>query len=83
MSENNRIVIGRVSSNKADKTITVLIERRVKHEMYGKFQKKTTRCYAHDENNECNIGDVVSIKQVRPLSKNKSWQLVEVIEKAR
>ncbi len=83
MSENNQVLIGRVSSNKADKTITVLIDRYVKHETYGKFQRRSSRYYAHDESNQCNIGDVVSIKQVRPISKNKCWELVEVIEKAR
>ncbi len=78
-----RTLVGRVSSNKGDKSITVLIERRVKHPVYGKFQKKTTRCHAHDENNECAIGDVVAIEQTRPMSKTKCWKLVEIVEKAR
>lgn len=78
-----KTLIGRVSSNKGDKSITVLIERRVKHPVYGKFQTKTTRCHAHDENNECNVGDIVSIEQTRPISKTKTWKLVEIVEKAR
>ncbi len=78
-----RRLIGRVSSNKGDKSITVLIERKVKHPVYGKFQKKTTRCHAHDEDNACNIGDIVAIEQTRPLSKTKCWKLVEIVEKAR
>jgi len=74
---------GTVSSNKMDKTITVAVERRVKHPIYGKFVKKTTRFHAHDEKNECNIGDVVRIMETRPLSKLKRWRLVEVVEKAK
>jgi len=79
---NIRTVTGRVVSDKMDKTITVLVERKVKHPIYGKFMKRSTKVHAHDENNECNIGDVVSIKESRPLSKSKSWTLVEVLEKA-
>ncbi len=79
---NTRTVTGRVVSDKMDKTITVLVERKVKHPIYGKFMKRSTKVHAHDENNECNIGDVVSIKETRPLSKSKSWTLVEVLEKA-
>ncbi len=75
--------IGLVSSNKMDKTITVQVERKVKHPIYGKFVKKTSKFTAHDENNECNIGDTVRIMETRPLSKNKRWRLVEVIEKAK
>lgn len=78
-----KTLIGRVSSNKADKSITVLIERKVKHPLYGKFISKTMRCHAHDEKNECAIGDVVSIEQTRPMSKTKCWKLVEIVEKAR
>jgi small subunit ribosomal protein S17 len=74
---------GVVSSNKMDKTITVSVERKVKHPIYGKFVKKTTKFMAHDENNECSIGDTVKIMEVRPLSKNKCWRLVEVIEKVK
>ena len=75
--------IGTVSSNKMDKTITVAVERKVKHPIYGKFLNKTTGFHAHDEKNECTIGDVVRIMETRPLSKTKRWRLVEVIEKAK
>ncbi|RAI99799.1 small subunit ribosomal protein S17 [Chitinophaga skermanii] len=75
--------IGVVSSNKMEKTITVSVERKVKHPIYGKFVKKTTKFMAHDEKNECSIGDTVKIMETRPLSKNKSWRLVEVIEKVK
>ena len=75
--------IGVVSSNKMNKTITVAIKRKVKHPMYGKFVKKTIKLHAHDEKNECNIGDVVKIMETRPLSKTKCWRLVEVVEKAK
>ncbi|NIG56992.1 30S ribosomal protein S17 [Chitinophaga sp. Cy-1792] len=75
--------IGVVSSNKMDKTITVKVERKVKHPIYGKFVKKTTKFMAHDENNECSIGDTVKIMEIRPMSKNKCWRLVEVIEKVK
>ncbi len=75
--------IGTVSSNKMEKTITVAVERKVKHPIYGKFLNKTTRFHAHDEKNECTIGDVVRIMETRPLSKTKRWRLVEVIEKAK
>lgn len=75
--------IGVVSSNKMEKTITVAVERKVKHPIYGKFLKKTTKFHAHDEKNECTIGDVVRIMETRPLSKTKRWRLVEVVEKAK
>lgn len=75
--------IGVVTSNKMHKSITVEIERRVKHPIYGKFVKKTSRFMAHDENNECTIGDTVRIAETRPLSKNKCWRLVQIIEKAK
>ncbi len=75
--------IGVVTSNKMEKSITVEIERRVKHPIYGKFVKKTSRFMAHDENNECNIGDTVRIMEIRPMSKNKCWRLVEIIERAK
>ena len=75
--------IGVVFSNKMDKTITVTVERKVKHPIYGKFVKKTTKFHAHDEKNECTIGDGVRIMESRPLSKTKRWRLVEVIEKAK
>lgn len=75
--------IGVVSSNKMTKTITVAVERKVKHPIYGKFVKKTTKFHAHDEKNECTIGDVVKIMETRPLSKTKRWRLVEIVEKAK
>jgi small subunit ribosomal protein S17 len=74
---------GVVTSDKMDKTITVAVERKVKHPIYGKFVKKTTKFHAHDEKSECTIGDVVKIMETRPLSKTKRWRLVEVIEKAK
>jgi small subunit ribosomal protein S17 len=74
---------GVVSSNKMDKTITVNVERKVKHPLYGKFVKKTTKFHAHDEKNECSIGDTVKIMESRPLSKTKRWRLVEVVEKVK
>ncbi|MFD2246195.1 30S ribosomal protein S17 [Pontibacter ruber] len=74
---------GKVVSNKMDKSITVLVESRMKHPMYGKFVSKSTKFMAHDENNECNIGDTVRIQETRPLSKSKNWRLVEIIERAK
>lgn len=78
-----RTVQGRVVSNKMDKTITVLVERREQHPLYGKFVKRSTKLHVHDENNECNEGDTVLVEQSRPLSKTKAWRLVKVVEKAR
>lgn len=75
--------IGLVVSNKMEKSITVSVERKVKHPIYGKFLKKTTKFMAHDETNDCNIGDTVKISETRPLSKNKKWRLVEIIERAK
>ena len=75
--------IGVVVSNKMDKSIVVLIERKVKHPKYGKFVKKSTRFMAHEQNNECNIGDTVRIMETRPLIKSKCWRLVEIIERAK
>jgi small subunit ribosomal protein S17 len=75
--------IGVVVSNKMDKTISVSVERKVKHPMYGKFVKKSKKYLAHDENNEVGIGDTVKIMETRPLSKNKCWRLVEIIERAK
>jgi small subunit ribosomal protein S17 len=84
MSEQKiRTLQGRVSSNKMDKTITVVVERFVKHPIYGKFIKRSTKMHAHDEANVCNEGDLVTITECRPLSKNKTWMLVDVVEKAR
>ena len=74
---------GKVISNKMDKTIVVAIAERVKHPLYGKVVKKTYKLKAHDENNECNIGDTVKVMETRPMSKDKRWRLVEIIEKAR
>lgn len=79
----NKVRIGVVASSKMDKTITVLIERKLKHPIYGKFVKKSKKFFVHDEKNECNEGDTVKITETRPLSKNKSWRLVEIIEKAK
>ena len=75
--------VGKVVSNKMQKSITVALDRKVKHPIYGKFMTKTTKFMAHDEKNEANIGDTVRIMETRPLSKNKRWRLVEVVEKAK
>ncbi|MCG9632144.1 MULTISPECIES: 30S ribosomal protein S17 [Vibrio] len=83
MSETNRIQQGRVISDKMDKSIVVAIERTVKHPIYGKYVKRTTKVHAHDENNTCGLGDKVEIAECRPLSKTKSWTLVKVLEKAK
>lgn len=77
-----RTVTGKVVSNKMDKTITVLVERREKHPVYGKFITRSSKVHAHDENNECQIGDTVTVKQTRPLSKSKTWALVQIDERA-
>lgn len=77
-----RTVTGRVVSSKMDKTITVLVERLVKHPLYGKYIRRSTKLHAHDENNECREGDVVVIQECRPLSKTKSWRLVKIVERA-
>ena len=75
--------VGLVVSDKMDKSIVIVVERKVKHPMYGKFVKKTSKFTAHDEKNDCNIGDTVKIMETRPLSKNKCWRLVEIIERAK
>jgi small subunit ribosomal protein S17 len=75
--------IGVVTSDKMDKSIVVSVERKVKHEKYGKFVKKTTKFVAHDEKNDCNQGDTVKIMETRPLSKNKCWRVVEIVERAK
>ena len=75
--------VGVVTSDKMEKSIVVSVERKVKHPKYGKFVKKTTKFVAHDENNDCHIGDTVKIMETRPLSKNKNWRLVEIIERAK
>jgi len=77
-----RTLTGRVVSNKMDKSITVAVERLVKHPLYGKYVRRTTKLRAHDEANECREGDLVKIAQCRPLSKTKSWRLVEIVERA-
>ncbi|GAA0853835.1 30S ribosomal protein S17 [Aliiglaciecola litoralis] len=77
-----RTVQGRVVSNKMDKSITIIVERKVKHPIYGKFIKRTTKLHAHDETNQCNEGDVVTVRECRPLSKSKNWTLVEIVTKA-
>ena len=77
-----RIQTGSVISDKTDKSATVLIERKVKHPIYGKFVKKSTKLHIHDENNECGIGDTVQISECRPISRTKSWKLVKVVNKA-
>ncbi|KAB2859222.1 MAG: 30S ribosomal protein S17 [Flavobacteriales bacterium] len=75
--------VGLVVSNKMDKSITITVERKVKHPIYGKFVKTTTKFMAHDEKNDCNIGDTVKIMETKPLSKNKCWRLVEILERAK
>jgi small subunit ribosomal protein S17 len=80
--QTERTLSGRVISDKMDKTITVVIERLVKHPVYGKYVRRTTKLHAHDEHNECRTGDLVTIRQCRPLSKTKAWTLVAVLERA-
>lgn len=75
--------VGVVSSNKMDKSIVVVVERKVKHPKYGKFVKQSKKFYAHDEKNDCQIGDTVKIMETRPLSKQKCWRLVEILERAK
>ena len=77
-----RTLTGKVVSNKMDKSVTVLIERRVKHPVYGKYITRSTKLHAHDENNVCKEGDIVTIAECRPISKTKAWALVEVVESA-
>jgi small subunit ribosomal protein S17 len=78
-----RSLVGRVVSDKMDKSITVLVERKVPHPIYKKYVKRSTKLHVHDENNECNIGDVVSVTSSRPVSKTKCWKLVEIIDRAK
>lgn len=83
MAENKiRTVTGRVVSDKMDKTITVLVERKVKHPVYGKYVKRSSKLHAHDEQNECTLGDLVTIKETSPFSKSKTWALVKIEERA-
>jgi small subunit ribosomal protein S17 len=81
-TQNERTLTGKVLSNKMDKSITVLIERTVKHPVYGKYMTRSTKLHAHDEQNVCQEGDIVTISECRPLSKTKNWTLVEVVGKA-
>jgi small subunit ribosomal protein S17 len=85
MEERNKrkVRIGHVSSNKMNKTITITVERRIKHPLYGKYLKRTKKLHAHDEKNECGIGDLVKVMETRPLSKTKRWRVVEILEKAK
>ena len=85
MEERNlrKVMIGTVVSNKMDKTVVVAVETSEKHKIYGKVQKRTYKLKAHDENNECRIGDRVKVMETRPLSKDKRWRLVEIVEKAK
>ena len=80
--ENKRTQTGRVVSNKMDKSVTVLLERQIKHPLYGKYIKRSTKVIAHDEDNSCGEGDTVLIAECRPLSKSKSWRVVEILERA-
>jgi len=84
MSEetSNRMLQGRVTSDKMDKTITVIVERKVKHPIYGKYIRRSTKVHAHDENNDCQIGDIVMVEQCRPLSKSKTWRFIKLIDRA-
>ncbi len=85
MSDENKVQraqVGRVVSNKMDKTVTVQLERLVKHPLYGKYIRRSSKVHAHDENNDCNEGDTVRIAQSRPISKTKAWTVVEVVERA-
>ena len=85
MSEENKVqrtIVGRVVSDNTDKTVSVAIDRLIKHPVYGKFIRRTTKVLAHDANNECKPGDRVAISECKPISKNKSWAVVEVVERA-
>ena len=79
----SRSKVGRVVSDKAEKTVTVMLERQVKHPLYGKYIKRSTKVHAHDEENSCGEGDLVTISECRPLSKTKSWRIVEILERAK
>ena len=85
MSNENQVQrsqVGRVVSNKMDKTVTVRVERLIKHPLYGKYIRRSSKVHAHDENNDCNEGDTVRIAQTRPVSKTKAWAVIEVVERA-
>lgn len=77
-----RTISGKVVSNKMEKSIVVLVERREKHPIYGKYVRRSSKIHAHDENNQCRIGDIVTIQETRPVSKTKAWKLVDVVERA-
>ena len=79
VEKRTRVVTGKVVSNKMNKTITVLLERRVKHPVYGKYITRSSKIHAHDESNQCNIGDTVTVAETRPISKSKTWKLLEVV----
>ena len=81
-AKNQRTIVGRVVSNKMDKTVSVAVERLIKHPVYGKYIRRTTKVLAHDANNECNAGDRVTIAECKPISKNKAWAVVNVVERA-
>ena len=81
-SKNQRTVVGRVVSDKMDKTVSVAIERKVKHPVVGKYIRRTTKLMAHDENNDCKTGDRVAITECRPIAKNKAWRVVNVVERS-
>ena len=82
VKKRTRTLTGKVVSNKMDKSITVLVERKVRHPVYGKYMTKSSKVHAHDEKNECNVGDVVSLSESKPISKTKTWQLVSILENA-
>ena len=82
VEKRTRVVTGTVVSNKMDKTITVLLERRVKHPVYGKYITRSSKIHAHDENNQCSIGDTVTVTETRPISRTKTWKLLEVVNSA-
>ena len=82
VAKNARTATGRVVSNKMDKTITVMVERRVKHPVYGKYLTRSSKLHAHDGENECNVGDLVTVKETRPVSKTKTWAVVSIDERA-
>ena len=81
-AKKQRTITGRVVSNKMDKTVSVSVERKVKHPLYGKYMRRSTKYMVHDEENACNEGDVVTITECTPISKNKAWRLVEIVERA-
>ena len=83
MSDKIRTLLGKVTSDKMNKTITVVVDRKVKHPLYGKFVTKTSKYHAHDEINECNEGDTVEITETRPYSKTKKWRLVSIVERSK